>query len=181
LAIAAGAYRADRDAAADLGDVGGRGVVIACAPSRMDSTLPAPDPTAARSVVPLRVRFGETDLMGIAHHSSYVGYMEVGRVEWLRRRGLTYAAWVGRGVHLPVVDLALTYRSPARFDDELLVETSLVEVRAATLRFEYRIVRAPDGTVCAEGSTRLACVDERGAVRRISADMVLALGRGEGS
>jgi acyl-CoA thioester hydrolase len=129
--------------------------------------------------VTLRVRFGETDLMGIAHHASYVGYMEVGRVEWLRRRGLTYAAWVNGGVHLPVVGLALTYRASARFDDELLVETSLVEVRAATLRFEYRIVRVSDGTLCADGSTRLACVDDRGAVRRLSADMVSALGRSD--
>jgi acyl-CoA thioester hydrolase len=145
----------------------------------MDSTLPGPDPRSAQSAVTLRVRFAETDLMGIVHHASYVGYLEVGRVEWLRKRGLTYAAWVSRGVHLPVVGLALTYRAPCRFDDELLVETSLTEVRAATLRFEYRIVRVADGMLCAEGWTRLACVDDRGAVRRLSADMVDALGRGE--
>jgi acyl-CoA thioester hydrolase len=145
----------------------------------MDSTLPGPDSAAARSVVTLRVRFGETDLMGIAHHASYVGYMEVGRVEWLRRRGLTYAAWVSRGVHLPVVGLALTYRASARFDDELRIETALTEVRAATLRFEYRIVRASDGTLCADGWTRLACVDDKGAVRRISADMAGALGKSD--
>ncbi len=117
--------------------------------------------------------------MGIAHHASYAHYLEVGRVEWLRRRGVTYASWAARGMHLPVVELSILYRAPARFDDELEVETSIVEVRAASLRFGYRIVRASDGTLCAEGSTRLACVDDRGALRRLTAEMVEALGRAE--
>src|SRR4029077_6335533 len=98
-----------------------------------------PDPSAARSLVRVRVRFGETDLMGIAHHASYVSYLEVGRVEWLRRRGVTYAAWAARGIHLPVIELSIAYRAPARFDDDLAVETTLSEVRAASLRFTYRI------------------------------------------
>ena len=55
----------------------------------------------------LRVRFYETDLMGIVHHGSYVSYLEVARVEWLRRRGVAYATWAQRGLHLAVVDLAL--------------------------------------------------------------------------
>jgi acyl-CoA thioester hydrolase len=145
----------------------------------MDGLQPAPDLWSARTVAAVRVRFGETDLMGIVHHASYVGYMEVGRVEWLRRRGLTYAAWIDRGIHLPVVGLSLTYRAPARFDDELSVETVLAEVRAASLRFEYRIVRAVDATLCAEGSTRLACVDGRGGVRRLSPEMAELLQRRE--
>ncbi len=147
----------------------------------MDAIERAQDVSAAFSVVPVRVRFGETDLMGITHHASYVGYMEVARVEWLRRRGLTYAGWVHRGVHLPVVSLSLTYRAPARFDDELAIETVLGEVRAASLRFDYRMLRTADGMLCAEGSTRLACVDGGGGVRRISAEMVEALRREEGT
>lgn len=145
----------------------------------MDATRPAPDPPPARSVVHVRVRFGETDLMRIAHHASYVSYLEVGRVEWLRRRGVTYAAWAEHGVHLPVVELSIAYRAPARFDDELAVETTLVDVRAASLRFAYRITRELDATVCAEGSTRLACVNDDGAVRRLSDEMVQALRRPE--
>jgi acyl-CoA thioester hydrolase len=148
----------------------------------MDATKPAA-PTveagSARSVARVRVRFGETDLMGIVHHASYASYLEVGRVEWLRRRGVTYASWAERGIHLPVVELSIVYRAPARFDDELAVETSLVDVRAASLRFAYRIVRESDATLCAEGSTRLACVDGRGAVRRLSGEMVEALRRAE--
>jgi acyl-CoA thioester hydrolase len=133
------------------------------------------DPAHARSVVRVRVRFVETDAMAVVHHANYASYMETGRIEWLRRRGVTYAAWARSGVHLPVVDLAIKYKSPARFDDELDVETTLVEAGAASVRFEYRILRCADGVLCADGSTRLACVDDRGALRRITDEMVQAL------
>jgi acyl-CoA thioester hydrolase len=145
----------------------------------MAATQSAPDPFVVRSVVRIRVRFGETDLMGIVHHASYAAYFEVARVEWLRRRGVTYASWAERGVHLPVVELSIRYRAPARFDDELDVETSIVDVRAASLRFDYRVVRAADLTLCAQGSTRLAYVNDRGDLRRLSAEMVEALARPE--
>jgi acyl-CoA thioester hydrolase len=137
------------------------------------------DPVRARSVVRLRVRFYETDLMGIVHHGSYVGYLEVARVEWLRRRGVTYASWAQRGLHMAVVDLTLRYRVPARFDDELDVDVALGEWRAASIRFDYRVLRAADGVLLAEGSTRLACVDEKGALKRVHDEMADVLGRGE--
>ena len=121
------------------------------------------------------MRFAETDLMGIVHHASYLAYMEVARIEWLRRRGVTYAVWAEQGIHLPVVDLAIRYRAPARFDDEIDVETTLSEVRAATLRFDYRIVRIADGTLCADGTTRLACIDGNLSLRRLTEEMVQAL------
>jgi len=129
--------------------------------------------------VRLRVRFYETDLMGIVHHGSYVGYLEVARVEWLRRRGVAYATWARRGLHLAVVDLALKYRAPARFDDEIDVEAALGEWRAASIRFDYRVLRASDGLLLAEGSTRLACVDDKGALKRIHDEMSDVLARGE--
>ncbi len=125
----------------------------------------------------MRVRFYETDLMGIVHHGSYVSYLEVARVEWLRRRGVSYASWAQRGLHLAVVELALKYRAPARFDEEIDVETVLAEKKAASIRFDYRLVRESDGALLAEGSTRLACVDGHGALRRVHGEMleVLAL------
>jgi acyl-CoA thioester hydrolase len=129
------------------------------------------DPAASLSVVRVRVRFGETDLMGIVHHGSYVSYMEVARIEWLRRRGVTYADWAAHGVHLPVVDLSVRYRAPARFDDELDVHTTLAEIGAASVRFNYSLVRAADGVLCTEGSTRLACIDARHALQRISPEV----------
>ena len=137
------------------------------------------DPVRARSVVRIRVRFYETDLMGIVHHGSYVSYLEVARVEWLRRRGVAYVSWAERGLHLAVVDLTLKYRAPARFDDELDVEVVLGEQRAASIRFDYRLSRVSDGLLLAEGATRLACVDGKGALKRVHDEMVEVLGRGE--
>jgi acyl-CoA thioester hydrolase len=137
------------------------------------------DPGAARSVVRVRVRFCETDLMGIVHHGSYVAYLEVARVEWLRRRGMTYASWAQRGLHLAVVELSLRYRTSARFDDEIDVEAALVERRAASARFDYRLLRAGDGVLLAEGSTRLAGVDGKGMLRRLDGEMAEVLARPE--
>lgn len=137
------------------------------------------DPVAAKSIVRLRVRFYETDLMGIVHHGSYVAYLEVARVEWLRRRGVAYASWAQRGLHLAVVELSLRYRAPARFDDEIDVETVLAERKAASIRFDYRLLRETDGALIAEGSTRLACVDEQGALRRVQGEMLDVLSRAE--
>src|SRR5271168_532584 len=104
--------------------------------------FPPPDAAAARSVVRVRVRFCETDLMGVVHHGAYPAYLEEARVEWLRRRGITYAKWASAGLHLAVAELTLRYRAPARFDDELDVETTLAVVRGASLKYEYRLVRA---------------------------------------
>jgi acyl-CoA thioester hydrolase len=139
------------------------------------------DSAASRTTVRVRVRFAETDLMGIVHHASYLAYMEVARVEWLRRRGVTYATWAERGIHLAVAEVSLRYRAPARFDDELDIETSLGEVRAASVRFDYRIVRAADATLCTEGATRLAYIDHTLTLRRLSPEMVEALARSEQS
>ncbi len=143
--------------------------------------LEAIDPAAARSVVRVRVRFHETDLMGIVHHGSYVSYLEVARIEWLRRRGVAYSEWALHGIHLAVVELSLRYRAPARFDDEIDVETVLAERRAASFRIDYRLVRAADGALLAEGSTRLACVDEAGTLRRVRGEMAEVLARAEGA
>ncbi len=134
------------------------------------------DPTKHTSFMEMRVRFCETDLMGIVHHSNYLVYFEAGRVEWLRRRGVTYASWAARGIHLPVVEASVRYRVPARFDDLVVVETVLGEMRAASVRFDYTLRRGD--VVLATGATRLACIDDAHAIRRIPAEVhdVLLLG-----
>ena len=132
-------------------------------------------------MVRVRVRFGETDLMGIVHHANYVSYMEVARIEWLRRRAVTYADWAAHGVHLPVVELSVKYRSPARFDEEIDIHVSLVEVGAASVRFGYRLVSPVDGRLFAEGSTRLACIDAQLTLQRISPEIVEILRQPERS
>ena len=115
--------------------------------------------------------------MGIVHHASYVLYFEAARVSWLRRRGVTYQTWAAAGIHLPVVDIEIQYKRPAKFEDELIVETTLSKVTAATVTFSYRILRGQAGSTAAPeellttGHTRLACVGEDHVVRRIPEEM----------
>lgn len=143
----------------------------------MSSTVTAIDPAKSTTVTPMRVRFCETDLMGIVHHGSYLVYFEAGRVEWLRKRGVTYADWAARGVHLPVVEAHVHYRSPARFDDLLEVETRLEQLRSVSLRFAYRILR--DGSTLADGFVRLGCIDANHELLRIPDEMRDVLLAGE--
>jgi acyl-CoA thioester hydrolase len=135
------------------------------------------DPAKSKSTIRMRVRFCETDLMGIVHHGSYLVYFEAGRVEWLRRRGVTYRDWAEKGVHLPVVEAHLHYHAPSRFDDELDVETSLVKLGTVSLAFGYRITN--DGKLIADGSTRLGCIDAAHKLLRIPEDMKAVLLGGE--
>lgn len=130
----------------------------------------------------LRVRFGDTDLMGIAHHARYLSYFEEGRVEYIRRRGVPYQEWIERGLHLPVVDAQLSYKASARFDDVLTVDTWIGELGRASLRFEYRIERAGEESaqLLCTGSTKLACVDDQLRVRRLPPDVVALLCAPEG-
>jgi acyl-CoA thioester hydrolase len=126
----------------------------------------APNPADARSTTRLRVRFVDTDLMGITHHGAYFTYLEAARVDWLRRRGATYADWANQGLHLAVIEVHAAYNHPARFDELLDIETTLTELRSASLRFDYRILRA--GKVIHVAWVKLACIDDEGRVRRMS-------------
>src|SRR4051812_17654370 len=99
---------------------------------------PAPPldvPAHLTSRYALAVRFCETDLMGIVHHANYLTYFEAGRVDWLHKRGISYDIWVKRGIHLPVVEAKLRYRKAARFDEELVVSSTCVELTRVTVRF----------------------------------------------
>lgn len=93
----------------------------------------------------LRVRFAETDQMGIAHHSAYVLWCEAARVEWLRERGLSYREMEDSGLSLAVAGIEIEYRAAARFDDLLVVHTRATEVKSRRVSFEYQIERPADG------------------------------------
>jgi acyl-CoA thioester hydrolase len=110
--------------------------------------------------------------MGIVHHANYLPYFEMGRVEWLRERSVTYAAWAEQGLHLAVAEVSLRYKSPAKFDDLLALHTRLAEVRTHSLKFTYRLMRGEK--LLNEGMTLLACVNNAGALTRLSEDMRLA-------
>lgn len=143
----------------------------------MSTTAETVDPRKSSTVTTLRVRFCDTDLMGIVHHGNYFAYFEAGRVEWLRRRGVTYADWAARGVHLPVVEANAHYFAPARFDDLIEVRTTLAELRTVSLRFTYEIRRSDK--LLTRGTTRLGCIDADHKLLRIPPEMRDVLLAGE--
>jgi acyl-CoA thioester hydrolase len=102
----------------------------------------------------VRVRYAETDQMGVVYHSNYLIWFEVGRVELIRSMGLDYKRMeVEEGCGIAVVDVHVRYRAPARYDDELVVETRLVAARGAVIKFGYKVLRIGDGTLLCEGET----------------------------
>ena len=137
-------------------------------------------PEHCRTETVQRVSVGETDMMGIVHHGNYVAYFERGRLEYLRRRGLGYKEFVGRGYHMPVIDLNVRYRKPAYFDDLLRIETRLGALSRVTVRFNYSVSRPQeDGNgapeLLTEGHILLACVDEKSRPRALPEDVVSIL------
>ena len=123
----------------------------------MTRTAPNSEPGAkpARvSQVALRVRYAETDQMGVVYHSNYFIWFEVGRVEFLRDLGFSYREMESEeGCHIAVVDARCRYKAPARYDDELVVRTHLKNVRESLVHFGYELVRSADGLLLAEGET----------------------------
>jgi len=101
----------------------------------------------------VRVRYAETDQMGVVYHSNYLIWFEVGRVEFIRQLGLNYKRMEEEGCGIAVVDVHVRYRAPARYDDELTIETRLLAARGAVVRFGYRILRVSDGLLLCEGET----------------------------
>ncbi len=123
-------------------------------------TTELPEHCVTRSKV--RVRFCDTDMMGVVHHSNYIAYFELARIEYLRRRGLDYSSWVKMGFHLPVIGVEACYKKPAYLDDLLTVEARLSQLSRVKVRFDYRVLRdGPEGQLLlATGTTLLACVGD---------------------
>ena len=132
--------------------------------------------TARTSV---RVRYPETDHMGVVHHSHFMIWFEIGRTELMRQVGLPYAEMEKQGVWMPVVEASCKYVSPARYDDLVTVETRVEEITRVTTRFSYRVRRESDGTLLATGATRHAATDDRGVPRRLPGAMVSAFSTAE--
>jgi acyl-CoA thioester hydrolase len=87
----------------------------------------------------VRVRYAETDQMGVVYHGKYAEYFEMGRVEWLRNLGVSYAVMEKQGIMLPVVSLTMNYKKPARYDDLLTVKTILKKQEGVKIEFDYEI------------------------------------------
>ena len=118
----------------------------------------------------LRVRFAETDQMGVAHHSAWIVWLEEARVEWLRERGLSYRELEDSGTSLAVSEVQVRYRSAARFDDLIQIRARLEESRSRSFRFSYTVIRTSDGTLLADAVTRHTPVDRDGRAVRMRQD-----------
>lgn len=116
----------------------------------------------------IRVRYAETDKMGVVYHANYLIWFEIGRTEFCRAHGFAYAELEqDENVFLAVAESYCRYKQPAFYDDELIIRTHIAECRKRSLRFGYEVVRAEDRAVIAEGETTLIAIDADNRVRTI--------------
>jgi len=114
------------------------------------------------------VRYAETDQMGVVHHANYLLYLEESRTALMAARGCSYAAVERSGWALPVRKAGLRFRSPARYEDELVVRTWVEKLGQASVSFGSEVWRESDQTLIATGSIELACLDIRAAPRKLA-------------
>jgi acyl-CoA thioester hydrolase len=115
----------------------------------------------------VRVRYAETDRMGVVYYSNYLVWFEVGRTEWLRDTGWSYREMEVDGVSLPVIEAHCEYRQAARYDDEIEIVTSATLLTPVRIRFDYDVVRRRDQALAAVGHTVHAALDANGRPRRL--------------
>jgi acyl-CoA thioester hydrolase len=117
----------------------------------------------ASGEIEVRVRYAETDRMGLLHHANYLVYFEQGRTELLRPLGKSYREMEDQGFFLVLHKIEVKYRRPARYDDVLRLRTSVSRVTPVRIDHKYELMR--DGELLAEGSSTLACVDRDGKLQ----------------
>ncbi|MBM4070771.1 MAG: acyl-CoA thioesterase [Planctomycetes bacterium] len=115
--------------------------------------------------ISIRVRYAETDRMGLLHHANYLVYFEQGRTELLRSQGLAYRDLEDQGFLLVLTRVQVRYRSPARYDDLLTLRTTVARTTLVKIEHRYEVLR--DGHLLAEGETTLGCVDREGKVQAL--------------
>ena len=108
--------------------------------------------------IEIRVRYGETDQMGVVYHGNYAQYFEIGRVEWLRKFGVSYKEMEESGIMLPVISLSVKFKKSARYDDVIKVKTQLVKIPSAIIEFDYEILNDKN-EILATGNTSLVFID----------------------
>lgn len=119
--------------------------------------------TAEAGEVQIRVRYAETDRMGLLHHANYLIYFEQARTELLRAKGVSYRDIEDGGYFLVVVKVEIKYKSPAKYDDVLTIKTKVT--RSTPVRIEHHYTVYRDRTLLVEATTTLACVDKQGKLQ----------------
>ncbi len=123
------------------------------------------------SVSTVRVRYAETDQMGVAYHANYLVWCEIGRTDFIRGLGMTYAEMEARGILLAVSDAAVRYHASARYDDEVRVETRCTAVRSRQVTFDYRMTRGATGDTLATARITLISIAPGGRPTAMPADI----------
>jgi acyl-CoA thioester hydrolase len=132
--------------------------------------------------VRFRVRYSETDQMGVVYHANYLVWCEMGRTELMRQLGFAYADVEASGILLAVAEASVRYGQAARYDDAIVVRTRIASAQSRTITFAYEVLREAHGGACAEpmahpvrlatATTKLIAIDRRGATRRMPGDLL---------
>jgi acyl-CoA thioester hydrolase len=117
----------------------------------------------------VRVRYAETDKMGVVYYAHYFVWFEIGRTDWLRETGWTYREMESEGLALPVIEARCEYRAGAKYDDEIDIRTSARHVSPVRLAFDYDVIRVADAALLASGHTVHATLDRNGRPVRLPA------------
>ena len=114
----------------------------------------------------IRVRYAETDAMGVVHHSSYIVWFELARTEWLEARGFSYAEFEATGYYLVVTEIGARYLRPARYGHDVIVRAELAEAKSRGLRFDYEVRHGATQEKLMSGFSRHILTDHQGAIRK---------------
>ncbi len=124
----------------------------------------------------IRVRYGDTDAMGIVYYANYLRWFEMGRTEMMRSLGIAYKEIEEQGVYLPVSEVFCKYHRPAKYDDLLIIETRIDFLKKVSLQFSYRILRAQDGVELVSGTTLHGFIDRKGKIVKAPSALTLRIG-----
>ncbi|MFX3618064.1 MAG: acyl-CoA thioesterase [Sporolactobacillus sp.] len=105
------------------------------------------------SITELNARYNETDKMGVVHHSQYVNWFEIARTDWIKQSGLSYRRIEEEGLMMPVIEINVHYHSPARYDDQILIETSIKNYDSIKMSFQYKVYHKQSGKLLVDGSS----------------------------
>lgn len=114
-----------------------------------------------------RVRYADTDAMGVVHHSQYLVWFEEGRSAIMRELGVPYSQVEREGYWFTVAEVTVRYHTPARYDEKVTVATCITKLGSRGLTFDYEVKRAGDDVLLSTGTTRHICIDHQGRVRKI--------------
>ncbi|MCH6544596.1 MAG: acyl-CoA thioesterase [Deltaproteobacteria bacterium] len=122
--------------------------------------------------VSYRVIYGDTDQMGVSYYANYLKWFEMGRNDFMRKIGTPYISIEKSGLMFPVIEVSCRYHRPARYDDEVVIETSLTHLAPVSLTFSYRLLRECDDQLLATGWTKHACLDREGQITKMLPDVL---------